>query len=141
MSINRRKLLISTAGLAAAGAIGTPFLRWEYARRKTRLGIRLAESLGESPGARQLGAAYLVRYPDEADIETLVSALVADMKAAPLLADSPRLWQLLQRRVRADFRQGRLVRLDGWVLSQTELRLCALAELGAGGADGAGRAE
>jgi len=31
-----------------------------------------------------------------------------------------------------DFAEGRVVRVDGWILSRTEARLCAAVRLGAG---------
>ena len=37
----------------------------------------------------------------------------------------------LARQIRADFAAARVVRVDGWVLSETEARLCGLAALSA----------
>ena len=62
--------------------------------------------------ARTIGAAYLRAYPRD----TLADArVIADLPRAQIAA-----------RVREDFAAGRVVMLDGWMLSVTEARLCAL---------------
>ena len=35
----------------------------------------------------------------------------------------------IDRRIRSDYREGRIETIEGWVLSRTEARLCALAAL------------
>jgi hypothetical protein len=73
-----------------------------------------APALFASPAAgHAIGAAYLRNYPFDglADVRS-----VARLPRAQLTA-----------RVRGDFAAGRIVVLEGWMLSATEARLCALA--------------
>jgi hypothetical protein len=86
-----------------------PFARQSRAADQPLLANRAA--------ARAIGAAYLRAYPGDT---------LADARAA---AGLPRAQIAL--RVRADFAAGRVVMLDGWMLSATEVRLCALALRGA----------
>jgi hypothetical protein len=71
----------------------------------------------DSAAARAIGAAYLRAYPHDA---------LADARAAARLARTE-----IAARVRDDFAAGRVVMLDGWMLSVTEARLCALTLRGA----------
>jgi hypothetical protein len=63
-----------------------------------------------------LGQAYLRRYPEEASQSRLAGLVPADPVART-------------RQVRADFAVGQVVILNGWVLSRTECRYCALHAL------------
>jgi len=69
--------------------------------------------LANSTAAHAIGAAYLRAYPND----TLASV--------PATARLPR--TLVATRVSEDFASGRVVMLEGWMLSVTEARLCALA--------------
>jgi hypothetical protein len=66
-----------------------------------------------SAAARAIGAAYLRAHPNDS---------LTDARA---IATQPRAH--IAARVREDFAAGRVVLLDGWMLSVTEARLCALA--------------
>ncbi len=74
--------------------------------------------------AAALGAEFARLRPAEASIPALLRQL--DLPRIP-----PRRAELarLRERHRLDFREGRVVRLEGWMLSTTELRLCALVHL------------
>lgn len=105
---------------------------------------RLARLLEHRESARIVGREYLLAAPEEANPEVLVS-LVAERLQAP----DPSLSGVGDRELRrmaalgvlADFEEGRTVKLDGWVLSETEARLCALAACGPSVTGGVRRAE
>jgi hypothetical protein len=65
------------------------------------------------PSARVIGAAYIRSHPAD------------DFDISELPPDRP----AIAARVRDDFANGRIVTVDGWMLSITEARLCALAYL------------
>jgi hypothetical protein len=71
--------------------------------------------------ARAIGKAFLRDYPGEAD-------------AAHLAARLPRRHRL-HMAISADFAAGKTVMVEGWVLSRTEARLCALVALTGGQAE------
>ena len=64
--------------------------------------------------ARAIGAAYLRAYPQEARV-------VRSLRIAANGRED------VATRVRADFAGGDVVMVEGWMLSRTEARLCALA--------------
>lgn len=91
------------------------------------LGVRLENALSDAASARALGSAYLARHPEEADTAALarrVMALLAPY-ARPTAAGRE-LAEALARLRTTDFRRGDIVDLDGWVLSRSEVMVCAL---------------
>ena len=97
----------------------------------TRRAHHLACCVRESGSARVLGRVYLASGPSEATLETLVPRLwpagVA-MDGGPAI-EAAGLRKALAERSRADFAAGRIVSVDGWLLSETEGRLCAVMAL------------
>lgn len=73
--------------------------------------------LREVEAARRVGKAYLRAHPEEAKSVHHDLAL--------------RDFESFSRARERDFRDGRTVILDGWLLSRAECRLCALVALGA----------
>jgi hypothetical protein len=82
----------------------------------------------------RLGKAYLQAYPAErdrsallADIDRLISANLetGNLEAAELL----QVGAALERAVRAEYAAGKVVTVEGWVLSLTEVRLYAAVAL------------
>jgi hypothetical protein len=119
--IGRRTLLRS--GLIAALAL----LAGPLAPRRAAAAGPAARLVGifrEPASARAIGRAYLRQAPEEADAARLL-ALIHPGDCAALSASELR--RAVAARQRADFAAGRTVLLDGWVLSRTEARLCALA--------------
>jgi hypothetical protein len=92
----------------------------------------LATAFGSRECRRALGRAYLDGTPREASREVLLQEIVKGdvLSHRDLSGREPRvLRHLLEQQIRHDFRQGRLASVDGWQLSVTEARLCALAWL------------
>lgn len=72
---------------------------------------RLSGIFNNRASARAIGRRYLSAYPQEADLNLLVSRLS--------LSD-------LGLQNQKDFAEGRTVVVDGWILGLTEARLCGL---------------
>jgi hypothetical protein len=89
----------------------------------------LKSMIADLESARRVGQVYLQKAPDEADRGRLLTRLFPELAPARH-AKSPAAWrQSYAAKCRQDFADGHTVRLDGWVLSRTEARLCALAAL------------
>lgn len=138
--IGRRRFF--TFAIAAAGTASLP-VRTLLAGRKSD---EFFSPRDELPGlvnhlqsAKTVGKAYLRRFPDEGDFHALSRYIGLDAriefqrKTGDLVPE--RRERALKRwardRIRADFSDGRVVDLDGWILSQFEVRLCALVYLAA----------
>ncbi|MFQ5544958.1 MAG: hypothetical protein ACE5FE_03155 [Acidiferrobacterales bacterium] len=96
------------------------------------LARKLAAFSRQTTGARNVGREYLLHVPAENKPHVLVDLICATggWRHAELAnTDSARLRVMLQDRIRRDFANGQVVNLHGWILSQTETRLYALAAL------------
>lgn len=127
--MKRRPILMALA-LAGLGAATRPFSA--LAALAPHEGLHagdLLQALSHRASAARVGQAYLGAYPEEAELERLVRQLES------ALASPPRSRRALRERlgatVRQDFADGRTVRVQGWVLSRTEARLCGVAALSA----------
>ena len=82
----------------------------------------IVDHLSSFPAARRVGQAYLAGSPRERDADRLAELLSLE-----------RGWTLVEAEIRSDYREGRVVRISGWPLSLTEVRIYALASLRAPG--------
>ena len=130
-SLHRRAFLVGSGAVVAALATSGLAALLGCDRRPT-LAQALAGFYSDPASAARVGRAVLAAVPAEATAEALVSALAGDRRAelAALAASDPAaLRTLLREQHRRDFEDGRTVAIDGWVLSRTEARLCAVAAL------------
>jgi hypothetical protein len=115
--------------------LATGLLLAPAAADETRMAkiVEFAKNLPSRDSARAIGAAYLASHPGDNDPQVLARALMADLGTADALRSGPLDQQAIARgiaeAVRADFIEGRLVRLEGWVFSRTEARFCGLCSL------------
>lgn len=91
------------------------------------LASRLASLIPHADSAARIGGRYLASAPAEADAGLLVSSILGG-------EEHEAVGDAVLRRVISDSRQrdfvdGNTVSVDGWILSRTEARLCALVAL------------
>ncbi len=79
----------------------------------------------------KLGNAYLGRVDSENTSSRLINALMTNTNggAIPHTTDSLTLQRLVSEKIQYDFETGETVVINGWVLSKTEARQCALFSL------------
>jgi hypothetical protein len=129
--ISRRAFVILGASVAgAAGGVKlltgggesdeSPAARHELTRR-------VRASFTDLEAAREVGRAYLRTHPRENDEDRLVRLLRSSRPAWRRPVRPDEIMRTARREVRRDYVAGRLVIADGWYLSRTEARLCALA--------------
>jgi hypothetical protein len=129
-SLGRRGFLKSA--LAMAGALGTPEAPLWEGRGHPDPGTRLSRLIGARESARAIGTAYLKVTPGEQASGALSDALtrnLADGREALSALDDAALRLALSIQVRRDFETSDVIELEGWVLSRTEARLCALVAI------------
>ena len=124
--------------LALLAAFGIPYLPWRAilgtnaAPGSARAAAeRLVGLLGAPASARAVGTAYLAEAPSEAEVTSLVEAIVAQLEggAEALRGDEGRLRGALLRGIERDFAEEATLCLRGWIVSRTEARLCGLSVL------------
>jgi hypothetical protein len=91
----------------------------------------LMMACADEKGLKMIGEAYIKKVPAENSEEAILSALYHDDRTGKLasLADEDKIYQQLATRIEADFRSNNTLILDGWILSATEARQCALFSL------------
>lgn len=117
--------------VAAAGALalGLPDAGPEAPARLHALAHPgLLALFGDRRKVLEIGVAHRTAFPSERTPATLSATLLAGAGAAAHLPDTL-LHERLERQVRRDFERGHTVRLNGWILSRTEARQCALYSL------------
>ena len=141
-AMSRRKFLLLGGGIGGS-LLAAPGLTWLgsiWQDQEKTLHSRLITLFHHQRSARVIGRTYLQRYPQEADIRVLLKKVVADASDASSnnpsdstdrlrRAGDGELMDVLQRRIRQDFVEEKVVKLQGWILSATEARLCALRAL------------
>jgi len=111
--LGRRKFLLSCAlGLLGLSSTHLFLSWWQEPRGKILDYSRLASHIG----VQSLGKKYLKTYPQESATHVFRSFI-------------PRTQSGIRAQIIRDFEIGDLVSLDGWLLSRTECRLCALVVL------------
>ena len=134
MALSRRHFVLAL--LAAPASRIDPWFRIAAAWASSPAGRalwaahRLAGCLREAEAARVIGRAYLATAPAEAGVEALVTELTLPRQnqgEGP--AGTAGLKEWLAQRSRDDFAAGRVVSVDGWLLSESEARLYALVAL------------
>jgi hypothetical protein len=92
----------------------------------------LLRTLTHRDSAAVVGRVYLSGMPSEACPERLVRLLChagCGWRRALVSAPAEQLRRWMREAVRKDFETGQIVTVDGWQLSVTEARLCALVAL------------
>jgi hypothetical protein len=133
-SISRRRAM--TASAVAALAALLPWracLSREVARDAIAHNAVARDAIGifrDRSAAAAIGDAYLAQHPDDRDAPRLLRRLFGDdLAQATAGIGREDLHVRLRRQLRQDFAEGRTVLVDGWLLAETEARLCALAAL------------
>ncbi|MCB1923757.1 MAG: hypothetical protein KDJ27_08430 [Gammaproteobacteria bacterium] len=90
--------------------------------------------VGDADAVRAFGERFLQSQPHERDLRQLVVSLDKALSAQlqqPLAeaTDSERLVEAATRMIRNEYREARVVDIDGWILSLSEARLYGLATL------------
>ena len=126
----RHFILCAAAGALAAGLPGAAWSTGALTGPSGNLQTLARPALLDMFGARRvrgLGVQYCARYPAECDADILAAAIRGSEALAR--ADASMSPAFLEATIRDDFAAGRTVLLEGWVLSVTEARQCALFSL------------
>jgi hypothetical protein len=119
----RRRVLLLIGGLAASAVIGPAAIGQFLVRVAPDDARALRDLVSRRESAAALGRTYLRLHHEEADADRLVSLILARGNGAHHLGTH------VASRIKADFDAGRVVSLEGWLVSPTEARLYALCAL------------
>ena len=125
----KRKKFIQLSAFATA-AISLPLLHSCNAPGSDQAMAQLnfLSRLFDEQTIKKTGASYLQKIPAEKNQSKLVQ-LLADNSSIAGSSDEKAIHQYLEEKIKKDFDEGKSVMVNGWVLSVTEARQCALFSL------------
>lgn len=78
----------------------------------------------------EIGTHYRAHVPEEDKKEKLVEIIMKDYYGQPTPeSGKEKMSEWLEKKIVQDFKTNRMVIVDGWILSETEARQCALLSL------------
>jgi hypothetical protein len=126
--MNRRVFV--KLGIFSAGAMTLPLL---HCRSNDQYNILLQQpsflsQICDEKALREIGVAYVKLKPEEKKANRLVDLLTVDSGGKKLSreASDKEVESFLKNKIHADFEKNDTVTVNGWVLSLTEARQCAL---------------
>jgi hypothetical protein len=131
-SVSRRSFVRTLVLLGALVPIrqSKMFVTADDSRAGNLLSSKLADFFYDKNSARVIGLEYLRVAPREADASELTKLICLSWNDDQINRWGPeKIKALLLHQQREDFEKDRIVKVQGWILSKTEARLCALTAL------------
>jgi hypothetical protein len=129
MAAVTRRLLLGSVGLAIFGgaAYGASRLGCRFVPRNHPDFFSLLELAPDGDAPRRVGEALLAQSDMSLDLPRLASTLAGRPLTRAAMAETCPTSRaaLVKDQCSLDFAEGRIVMVDGWLLSETEAELCA----------------
>jgi len=126
--MKRRTFIAVSAGAGFAFAI--PFIYSNYRVTKwstqTLIHPGALSHFCDQEIIRQIGLTYRSMVPEENSAPKLLSLLMPNKVASQLSLETKADGTELESRIRDEFKNGKIISVNGWVISVTEARQCAL---------------
>lgn len=129
--MKRRKFILMTAVVAAGIVVPVYISHQKYARLyKPLVFPESLSKLFDKLAIKSIGTAYLSKNSSEKDVNTLKQLLLKD-RTGKVYEENEKgaVRDMLNKETKTDFETGKMVLVDGWLLSVTEARQCALFSL------------
>lgn len=123
-SVNRRTFVSAATFAALMAFLPAPLRPRPAVAARTPIGWLWSNR----SSARLVGARYLAQAPEDRELAWLLVRLLGDPDTICTRAPEALRCDLARKR-ESEFARGDTVILDGWILSRTEARLCALVAL------------
>ncbi|WP_276500440.1 hypothetical protein [Terrimonas pollutisoli] len=129
--MKRRTFILMT--LAATAAVTCPIVHNKASHNPAKDPLAWPEDLGkltDQNTIREIGLYYKKLLPSKYKEEKLRRILLSDFNGTQLTpTDDFGLKEWLKRKIRHDFLTFNMITVNGWVISSTEFRQCALFSL------------
>jgi len=131
-----RRVALGIAGLAGLGIVvyGGALVACRFVPRKRPDFFALLDAVPDIPAARRIGRAVVLSGHAPSDLKDLADRIAGreHIRTALSTGCPTTRKRLVQAQCGADFSEGRMVSVDGWLLSETEADFCAAAWLARG---------
>lgn len=129
----KRKTFLLTTGVAVLAIASVPIIRYYVKGTKSYDPLIMPYELGsfcDEKTIREIGKQYGKLVPQEFEKSRLQQVLLTDNSGNLIAAsDKPMVLDLLDKKILDDFTGDNIHILNGWVISTTEARQCALFSL------------
>jgi isopentenyl phosphate kinase len=129
--MKRKTFILST--VAATAIIAVPLVSGRFRHWLSRDPLSTPDVLAhlcDENKIREMGTDYRGRVPSERTKNELAKLLLTDITSIQLESpDDAAITGLMEKKIQEDFSANRIVVLQGWVISVTEARQCALFSL------------
>ena len=129
--MKRRTFLLTTA--AALAVVSIPVVKYYSNRSKSYDPLIMPDELShycDEKTIREIGINYRKLVPEESEKKKLTELLLTDNNGKLTAAsDKAQVIKLLDKKMLKDFNDYKIQVLNGWVISTTEARQCALFSL------------
>lgn len=116
--------MIGTAGIAAVSIPTAYYFLGDIEYDPSLADPQLLSLIWDNETIKKIGNQYRLQMPSENSERSLVKNLKA-VTSEVSLANAPNLEEIIKK----DFETGNTIIVDGWILSRTEARQCALFSL------------
>jgi len=127
-----RRSFLSKAAVAAAVVVAAGVAGWRlFPSRKQALAFpSMLSGFCDEAALRDVGRRYLARFPGEASTSVLLARLAADgARRRAASSDALEAVSEAESLAEQDFVRQQILVIDGWIISRTEARQCALLAL------------
>jgi|SRR5215510_4910054 len=130
ISYKRRCLFKAALCLIPATIFSPAKLTNKNIRASDYLACQIAQVFSRPESAKVIGREYLRLWPEEADTDFLIPRIFSSHPDELLrYGEMKPLREMISAQILSDFERHHVLAVRGWIFSQTELRLCALAAL------------
>lgn len=125
-NVSRRRFLQSVTTLVTAFVVP----RMTYSVSNDKDWKKIIKNLSEYDSLRNIGENYLHSLNEPPSIDSLVSSLKSgSLSSLDEGASEVEIFDIINKAIRNDFDKNNITTIDNWYLSDTEVKLCALATL------------
>ena len=130
--MKRRTFIISSAVFGTAVGASILFKRKNGLKWKEHplLYPLILSGFCDEKTMRNIGVCYRALVPNENSQDKLLTLLTNDMSSKHFMSsENPLVASQLEMKIEKDFKEKKEITINGWVLSETEARQCALLSL------------
>ncbi len=128
--MNRRIFILSSSVVAAAVPVAYYFKKHKWKKFNPVNTPEFLSTICDEATIKSIGKAFLKQRPAENSKQILKSAVLSAINGISLIKTGDEATaEFINSKIAAEFKNGNMLLADGWVLTETEARQCALFSL------------
>ncbi len=125
--MKRKSFIVSSAVIAAGLPVAYYFSKHKWKNNNPLIRPDVLSHFCDENAIREIGLLYRNRTPGENQKEKLMQLLLTDNAGNKVKPnDRSMIAELLDKKIQEEFAQYKTIIINGWIISTTEARQCAL---------------